>query len=153
MKIYTIKQTQFLPITVREAWDFFSSPKNLTKMTPKEMGFDIVYISGGEKTYAGQIMRYKLSILKGFKFDWMTEITHVHEPHYFVDEQRFGPYALWHHQHHFKEVAGGIEMTDEVNYAVPFGFIGRLANWLFVARKLNAIFAYRFAILKKYFVK
>lgn len=83
--------------------------------------------------------------------NWMTEITHVEEPHYFVDEQRFGPYALWHHQHHFKEVDGGIEMTDEINYAIPFGLLGRAANWLFVEREVNRIFNHRFSILEKYF--
>ncbi len=151
MKIYNLKRVQFLPITLAEAWEFFSTPKNLSKITPEHMGFKIVYISGGEKTYAGQIIRYKVSILPGIKADWMTEITHVQEPHYFVDEQRFGPYALWHHQHSFKEVPGGVEMTDEVNYAIPLGILGRLANWLFVEREVNRIFDYRFNVLAKYF--
>lgn len=152
MKIYTIKQTQFLPIGIKEAWSFFSSPKNLAKITPAKMSFDVTYISGdGNKTYAGQIIRYKLKIFPGIKTSWTTEITHVQEPLYFVDEQRFGPYALWHHQHFFKTVEGGVEMTDEVNYAIPFGFIGRLIHWIFVARELNGIFNYRFEVLKKYF--
>jgi len=137
---------------MEEAWSFFSSPKNLVRITPPEMEFDMIYRSGnGGKTYAGQIIRYKLKIFAGIKSTWTTEITHVQEPFYFIDEQRFGPYALWHHQHFFKAVNGGVEMTDEVNYAVPFGLIGRLANWIFVARELNRIFNYRFTILEKYF--
>lgn len=152
MKVYTISLKQFLPIPLAEAWDFFSTAKNLAKITPKEMGFDIVYISGdGEKTYAGQIIRYKFQIIPGLKMNWVTEITHVNEPHYFVDEQRFGPYALWHHQHYFKEVPGGVEMTDEVNYAIPLGLLGRLANSIFVSREVNRIFDYRYKILEQYF--
>lgn len=152
MKVYTISRKQFLPIPLAEAWDFFSSAKNLAKITPKKMGFDIVYISGdGEKTYAGQIIRYKFQIIPGLKMNWVTEITHVNEPYYFVDEQRFGPYALWHHQHYFKEVPGGVEMTDEVNYAIPLGLLGRLANSIFVSREVNRIFDYRFKILEQYF--
>lgn len=115
------------------------------------MGFHILYVSGGEKTYAGQIIRYKVQILPGIKMHWVTEITHVNEPFYFVDEQRFGPYALWHHQHHFKEVPGGVEMTDEVNYAIPLGLLGRIANALFVGREVNRIFDYRFKVLEEYF--
>lgn len=152
MKIYTIKQTQFLPISMEEAWDFFSSPKNLTKITPGEMEFNVIYISGNtNKTYAGQIIQYTLKILGGIRAHWTTEITHVNEPFYFVDEQRYGPYALWHHQHFFKTVEGGVEMTDEVNYAIPFGIFGRLANALIVAKELNRIFTYRLKTLERVF--
>ncbi|MBL7859751.1 MAG: SRPBCC family protein [Cyclobacteriaceae bacterium] len=153
MKIYTLQRTQFLPISMAEAWDFFSTPRNLSKITPEHMGFNILYVSGGEKTYAGQIIRYHVQILPGIKVHWVTEITHVQEPEYFVDEQRFGPYALWHHQHRFKAVAGGVEMTDEVNYAIPVGFLGRLAHWLFVGREVNRIFEHRFTVLERYFKK
>lgn len=151
MKIYNLKRVQVLPISLAEAWAFFSTPRNLSKITPEHMGFKIVYISGGDKTYSGQIIRYKVSILPGITVNWTTEITHVQEPVYFVDEQRFGPYALWHHQHHFREVPGGVEMTDEVNYAVPLGLLGRLANWLFVEREVNRIFDHRFRVLADYF--
>lgn len=115
------------------------------------MQFKILYKSGGEEMYAGQIIRYKVNVLPFVPVTWVTEITHVQEPHYFVDEQRFGPYALWHHQHSFKEVEGGVEMTDEVNYAIPLGFLGRLANALFVGREVNRIFDHRFTILNDYF--
>lgn len=137
-------------MTLEEAWDFFSSPKNLSGITPKHMGFRILYISPGDKMYPGQLIRYIVRIPPLGSMQWVTEITHVHEPHYFVDEQRFGPYAFWHHQHHFKEVLDGIEMTDEVNYVIPFGFLGQLANWLFVEQKVNAIFDYRFKMLVEY---
>ncbi|HTJ50738.1 MAG TPA: SRPBCC family protein [Cyclobacteriaceae bacterium] len=153
MKIYHIKRKQTLPIGVEEAWDFFSSPSNLTKITPAKMDIHVLYISGGDKTYAGQIIHYKLKILSIFKIHWTTEITHVREPHYFVDIQLAGPYALWHHQHHFREIENGVEMIDELNYAIPFGLLGRLVNWLFVAREVNAIFDHRFTVLKRYFLK
>jgi len=99
--------------------------------------------SGDQKVYAGMLITYKVSPLFGIRLNWMTEITHVKEEEYFVDEQRFGPYALWHHQHHFKKVEGGILMTDILNYAIPFGPIGRLANVLFVSTKIRDIFDYR----------
>lgn len=115
------------------------------------MGFKILYISGGDKAYAGQIIRYQVYILPGIKIHWVTEITQVKEQSYFIDEQRFGPYALWHHQHHFKEVPGGVEMTDEVNYAIPLGLLGRLAHALFVGREVHRIFNHRFTVLEKFF--
>ena len=101
--------------------------------------------------YPGQIIRYRVSLAPFISTTWVTEITHVSEPNYFVDDQRFGPYALWHHQHHFKEVSDGVEMTDEINYAIPYGPLGRLANWLFVERQLNAIFDFRFNVLQQFF--
>src|SRR5579862_7988793 len=145
MKIYNLKQKQFLPVSIEEAWNFFTNPKNLTKITPDGMEFIIDYISGDEKkTYAGQIIKYRIKIFPGMTVKWTTEITHLKENHYFVDEQRFGPYSLWHHQHHFKEVDGGVEMTDEVNYAMPFGLLGKFAHWLWVGREVKRIFDYRF---------
>jgi ligand-binding SRPBCC domain-containing protein len=151
MKIYNLKRTQFLPITLQEAWDFFSSPNNLEKITPSKMGFVILYKSGGEKMYPGQLIRYTVRVLPFLPLHWVTEITHVQEPQYFVDEQRFGPYALWHHQHHFTKVDGGVLMADEVNYAIPLGILGRLAHWLFVGREVSAIFEHRFHVLQKFF--
>jgi ligand-binding SRPBCC domain-containing protein len=153
VKIYNLQRKQILPISLEEAWSFFSSPKNLSKITPDNMGFDIRYMSGGNNTYPGQIIIYKIKILGGLRVSWVTEITHVQEKNYFVDEQRFGPYALWHHQHHFKTTDEGLEMTDEVNYAIPFGFVGRLAHWLFVERQVNAIFDHRYRVLETYFAK
>jgi len=151
MKIYNLKKQQFLPIPISEAWGFFSSPKNLSKITPDHMNFKILYQSGGEKAYAGQIIRYRVNVLPLISVHWVTEITQVKEPKHFIDEQRFGPYALWHHQHHFEEVNGGVLMTDEVNYAIPFGFLGRFAHWLFVGKEVNRIFEHRFITLEKFF--
>ena len=148
MKIYTVHRKQFLPITQSEAWNFFSSPKNLAKITPPNMKFRIQYVSGGEKMCAGQLIRYKIKMMPAIVIGWTTEITQVEEPHSFIDEQRFGPHALWHHQHRFKEMPGGIEMTDEVNYAIPLGWLGQLAHWIFVDREVNRIFEYRFKKLE-----
>ena len=153
MKIYNLRKEQFLPISLQEAWAFFSSPKNLAKITPEHMNFKILYQSGGDKAYAGQIIRYQINVLPFIPVHWVTEITQVKEPFHFIDEQRFGPYALWHHQHHFEEVKGGVLMTDEVNYAIPFGILGRFAHWLFVAKEVNRIFEHRFRTLADFFSK
>ena len=105
------------------------------------------------KMYPGMIITYIITPLPGIKMNWMTEITHVKEKEYFVDEQRFGPYALWHHQHHFKEVKGGVLMADILNYAIPYGFIGRIANSLLVAKKISVIFDYRKKAIENLFGK
>ena len=151
MKIYHLKQSQFLPITQSEAWKFFSSPKNLSVITPAKMNFKILSMSGGEKMYPGQIISYKVNVLPLLRLRWVTEITHVQEPAYFTDEQRFGPYALWHHKHHFTPVSSGVEMRDEVDYALPLGFLGRVAHWLFVERAVNGIFEHRNKVLENIF--
>jgi ligand-binding SRPBCC domain-containing protein len=153
MKVYTLVRKQFFPISIHQAWDFFSSPKNLAKITPLKMDFRILDISGNDEIYAGQIIRYKIKALPFYTVYWVTEITHVQEPYYFVDDQRSGPFALWRHKHSFKEVDGGVEMTDEVSYAIPFGPLGLLAHWLFVRREVNAIFNHRFETLEKQFQK
>jgi ligand-binding SRPBCC domain-containing protein len=117
------------------------------------MIFRVEYVSGDPTVmYAGQIMRYKIGMLPGITTDWMTEITHVHKPSYFIDEQRFGPYALWHHQHWFKPADGGVQMTDEVNYAIPLGILGRMANALFVEKELRRIFKFRYTTIEKLFI-
>jgi ligand-binding SRPBCC domain-containing protein len=151
MKIYHLKRSQQLPITQEKAWEFFSSPENLGTITPPRMKFKIISISGEKKMYAGQLIRYKIQLFPFWTLNWVTEITHVHEPDYFVDNQLFGPYALWHHQHHFKANEKGVEMTDELHYAIPYGFIGRLVNWLFVAREVIAFFDFRLKTLEQYF--
>lgn len=142
MKIYTLKSKQKLPISVEEAWQFLSDPKNLKRITPEYMGFDI--ISGGERAiYAGQLIQYIVTPLFGIKTKWVTEITHVVEGKYFVDEQRFGPYSLWHHTHFLNEIEGGVEMEDIVNYKLPFGFLGTLVHPFLVKPKLTEIFEHR----------
>jgi len=116
------------------------------------MGF-VVTSDFDENTemYPGMIITYKITPLFGIKMNWMTEITHVKENEYFVDEQRTGPYALWHHQHHFKEVKGGVLMTDLLNYAIPYGIIGRLANNVLVEKQIRNIFKYREKAVNKLF--
>ena len=150
MSFYRLKTEQKLPISLQEAWDFFSSPKNLSKITPKHMGF-IITNQPSETMFEGQIITYKVSPLLGVKISWMTEITTVKENEYFIDEQRFGPYSLWHHRHHFYEIDGGIKMIDEVNYKLPFGFLGSIAHRLFVRKKLKSIFEYREKVLIEMF--
>lgn len=136
-----------------EAWSFFSNPANLQAITPANLGFRIVSKYHGDKMYPGQIIEYKVSPLLGIPMYWMTEITHVEPGKYFVDEQRFGPYALWHHQHHFKQIEGGVEMTDIVNYRIPLGFLGRIANSVLVKRQLKKIFDFRFTKVEEMFGK
>ena len=142
MKIYTLQAKQKLPITIDEAWAFLSNPKNLKVITPDYMGFDI--LSGSEKPmFAGQIIEYIVTPILGIKTKWVTEITHVVDREYFVDEQRFGPYSLWHHKHFIKKIDGGIEMEDLLHYKLPFGILGQLVHPLLVKPKLDEIFEYR----------
>tara|TARA_R100000541_G_scaffold58420_1_gene69633 strand:+ start:60 stop:533 length:474 start_codon:yes stop_codon:yes gene_type:complete len=142
LKIYTLHAKQKLPITVEQAWDFLSDPKNLKVITPDYMGFYI--LSGADRPmYAGQIIQYIVTPVLGIKTKWVTEITHVKDNTYFVDEQRFGPYALWHHKHFIKEIDGGVEMEDIIDYKVPFGWLGQLVHPFLVKPKLNEIFEYR----------
>ena len=150
MKLYSLKTRQIVPISLEEAWDFFSSPENLSRITPEHMNFHILS-NLPEKIYPGMIIEYKVTPFKPFTTGWVTEITQAKAPQFFIDEQRFGPYAFWHHQHHFKQVPGGTEVIDIVHYGLPLGFLGRFAHWLFVKRQLNAIFDYRTAALVKFF--
>jgi len=144
MKAYHLKFSQRLPISLSEAWDFFSSPMNLSKITPKDMAFTVTSeLPADEKMYPGMIITYKVSPLPGIKLNWMTEITQVEDQQYFIDEQRFGPYKFWHHQHHFKEIPGGVEMNDILTYGLPMGIFGSMANSVFVAGKLQQIFDFR----------
>jgi ligand-binding SRPBCC domain-containing protein len=152
MKIYRLHKTQNLPITVETAWSFLSDPKNLKTITPDYMGFNIV--SGADRPmFAGQIIQYIITPVLGIKTKWVTEITHVIDKRYFVDEQRFGPYALWHHKHFIKEIDGGIEMEDIIDYKVPFGLLGQMFHPILVKPKLEGIFSYRTKKLEELFGK
>ena len=133
-----------MPVSLEEAWEFFSRPKNLKEITPANLGFNIISKHHGDKMYAGQIIEYKVSPLLGIPLYWMTEITQVVENQFFIDEQRYGPYSLWHHQHHFKPIEGGVEMTDIVHYKIPFWFLGDIANSIMVKSELRKIFDFRF---------
>ncbi|MBM3452945.1 MAG: SRPBCC family protein [Bacteroidetes bacterium] len=148
--MYQLKTTQIIPTDMKECWDFFSSPKNLKTITPDYMGFEVL-VDIPEKMYAGLMIEYEVKPILGFPIKWITEITHVDEMKFFVDEQRKGPYKIWHHEHHFKQVQNGIEMTDIVSYEIPLGILGRLAHPLLVKNKLNQIFDYRFKKVEEIF--
>ena len=142
MKIYTLHSKQNLPISLDEAWEFLSNPKNLKTITPPYMGFKT--LSGDDRDmFAGQIIQYIVTPVLGIPMKWVTEITHVQDKKYFVDEQRFGPYALWHHKHFLKEIPGGVEREDIVDYKVPMGILGQLVHPFLVAPKLKEIFDFR----------
>ncbi|MDC1543375.1 SRPBCC family protein [Flavobacteriaceae bacterium] len=150
MKLYRLETVQNLPISQKEAWDFLSDPKNLKRITPEYMGFEI--LSGAtDKMYAGQIIQYIVTPVMSIPTKWVTEITHVDEGKYFVDEQRFGPYALWHHKHFIKPIHKGVEMIDIIDYKIPFGILGQLVHPIIVAPKLKEIFEFRKHALNEMF--
>jgi ligand-binding SRPBCC domain-containing protein len=142
MTLHTLHSIQKLPIPLDQAWDFLSNPANLSVITPPDMAF-IIRSGADKKMYPGQIIHYWVSPVAGIKTQWVTEITHVQDQQFFVDEQRFGPYKLWHHKHFLKAVDGGVEMEDLIHYVIPFGFLGSLAHKLFIRKKLEAIFEFR----------
>ncbi len=148
-KVYNFKTIQVLPVTMEEAWDFFSSPANLAAITPEKLQFKIISAHHGEAMYPGQLIEYTVKPLLGIPIYWMTEITHVEHHKFFIDEQRFGPYSFWHHQHHFKQTSEGIEMTDIVHYKLPFWCIGDIAQRLVVQKQLEQIFNYRYEVVEK----
>jgi ligand-binding SRPBCC domain-containing protein len=137
-----LSQEQFLPITLEEAWSFFSNPRNLNEITPEDMVFKITSNPPAEM-YPGLFITYKIKPILNIEFDWCTEITHVTDRKFFVDEQRKGPYAIWHHEHHFQEVNGGVLMTDIVHYYIGKGPFGWIAGKLFVHKRVEEIFTYR----------
>lgn len=151
--IYTISAKTLVRTDVQTLWDFISLPENLLKITPPDMEFRITFRSSldGEKMYPGQIIAYKLRPMPFFKASWVTEITQVLEKRFFIDEQRFGPYRFWHHQHILQEADGGIEMIDIVSYKLPYGFLGRWVGGRLVRKKLKGIFDYRAKRMKEIF--
>lgn len=150
MKLYQLHSKQILPISREKAWEFLSDPANLKVITPERMGFHI--ISGADRPmFTGQIIQYRVTPFPGYTTKWVTEITHVEQGRYFVDEQRFGPYALWHHKHFIKEMETGVEMEDIIDYKIPFGILGQLAQPLLVKKQLTEIFKYREQKLKELF--
>jgi len=153
MAFYQFTATQKIPASVQQVWDFMSSPKNLKEITPAYMGFHIASPNLPEKMYPGMIISYTVSPLMGIKMTWVTEITQVHDKQYFVDEQRMGPYTMWHHQHKLEAIEGGVLMTDIVSYQPPFGFLGAIANLLFIRSKLQEIFDFRTLAVEKKFGK
>lgn len=153
MRIYTLQREQYLPVSLEKAWAFFSTPLNLNEMTPDDMAFEILTDVEGKKMFPGMIINYKVSPFPGVKMRWTTEITHVEDYKYFVDEQRFGPYAFWHHKHFFEEVEGGVKATDVVDYGLPLGPLGSIAHALIVKNKLKHIFDFRFKKMEELFGK
>ena len=153
MPIYTFEENQKIPASMQEVWDFISSPENLKHITPEHMGFDIMTKNLPSKMYPGMIIKYRVSPLGGIKTTWVTEITHIKEGEYFVDEQRIGPYKIWHHQHWIAPIEGGVLMKDIVNYQPPLGVLGAIANKLIIKHKLQEIFEYRSMKLESRFGK
>ncbi len=151
MGFYQFKREQVIHSTINEVWDFISSPENLKKITPDSMGFDIRTTDLPSKIYNGMIISYTVRPMLGIKTNWVTEITHVVDKSYFVDEQRVGPYTMWHHQHIISPVENGVLMKDIISYKPPFGILGNIANVLFIRKKLKSIFNYRTKVLEEFF--
>lgn len=142
MKIHSLRRRQFLPITLEEAWPFFSTPRNLEAITPGFMNFRITS-DVPEHIYSGLIITYRIAAVAGIPMTWVTEIKHVEHLHRFVDEQRLGPFRFWFHEHRFTAVEGGIEMEDSVHYVMPWGWLGEWVHAVFIRRRLQAIFDFR----------
>lgn len=143
MAIHTLETRQVIKASLQQAWDFFSSPRNLSRITPPEMGFTILS-DLPERMFAGMMIEYKVTPLFGIPITWLTEISQVREGEFFVDEQRVGPYAIWHHEHHFKDLGDGrVEMHDRVTYVPPFGLLGELVHPFIIKPQLDKIFAFR----------
>jgi len=151
MGFYQFTCEQKVNANLEQVWDFISSPQNLKEITPDHMGFDITSKQREEKMYEGMIISYLVSPILGIKTAWVTEITHVKEKSCFVDEQRMGPYTMWHHQHHIEEIPGGVMMRDIVSYIPPLGIFGSIANKLFIHSKLEEIFDYRLGAVERKF--
>ena len=148
--LHSLSREQFLPVTLQEAWDFFSSPRNLDTITPPELGLRIVHCPA-EKIHEGQIISYRVKILPAVWVPWVTEIKAVEERRAFIDEPRFGPYKFWYHRHTFEETEGGVKVGDLVHYIMPLGPLGSIAHTLFARRKLQRIFDFRREVLERRF--
>ena len=154
MKIHTLHKTQFLPIALEEAWQFFSTPLNLAKITPPDLGFEVLTpFKATDTINEGMLIEYYVKPLFGIRVKWVTKIGEINKPYSFVDNQLKGPYSLWEHTHYFKAVNGGVEMTDVVKYSLPLGIIGEIGHELLVKKKLETIFSYRKKTLDSLFQK
>jgi len=140
--IHYLHREQTIPARLEVLWKYFSEPKNLNEITPSDMNFEIV--AGGDVSmYEGQLIEYRVEFIHGVRSLWLTEIAHVRENEYFVDEQRVGPYRFWYHEHKFEVVGNGVRMTDHVTYAAPFGFLGDIVHAAWIRQKLKTIFDFR----------
>jgi ligand-binding SRPBCC domain-containing protein len=153
MALNTFETSQKFPTSAEQIWNFISSPQNLKHITPENLRFNIITKNLPKKMYLGMIIAYNVRPLLGIKRTWVTEITQVKELEFFVDEQRIGPFKFCHHQHRLKSIPGGILMQDIVNYQPPFGFLGSIANTLFIKKILKNIFQFRTLKLEKIFGK
>ena len=144
MAVHFIHNIQRIPITTEEAWTFFSTPANLSAITPDNMNFHILSGNATTTLYEGQVFEYKVSPLLHIPLYWKSLITTVEAPYRFLDRQLKGPYKRWEHQHNFKPIDGGVEMTDQITYEIPLGFLGEIANGLFVKQRLRGIFEFRY---------
>ncbi|MBI5010466.1 MAG: SRPBCC family protein [Bacteroidia bacterium] len=151
MGFYQYRKEQLLHAGVDEVWDFISSPSNLKEITPEYMGFDITSENMPEKMYRGMIISYMVRPLFGIKVTWVTEITEIAEKKFFIDQQRIGPYAFWHHQHFIEPLGEKVLMKDIVSYKPPFGILGSIANMLVIRKKIKEIFDYREMVLNSRF--
>lgn len=152
MKVYHKHWETLVPGTMEEVWNFFSNPANLQRITPDDMNFEILTDLSGVSMYQGMLIAYKVTPFAGIPLNWITEITSVVENQYFIDEQRFGPYALWHHEHRFEQTEDGILMTDNLHYGLPFGILGQWVNGIMVSNRIDHIFDYRENIIKEIFL-
>jgi len=141
--IHYLHREQVIPAPLERVWDYFANPSNLNELTPPDMKFEII-AGGDDRMYAGQMIEYRVEFVHGLRSLWLTEIAHVEEGRYFVDEQRVGPYRFWHHEHHFELLEAGVRMTDKVTYAAPFGMLGDIVTALWIRRRLDEIFDYRY---------
>jgi ligand-binding SRPBCC domain-containing protein len=140
--IHYLHREQIISASVEHVWEYFADPYNLNELTPPDMNFEIV--AGGDVCmYEGQLIEYRVEFLRGLRSLWLTEIAHVREGTYFVDEQQVGPYRFWYHEHFFKPWEGGMKMIDHITYAAPFGMIGDIVNDLWIKNRLAYIFDYR----------
>ncbi len=151
MGFFQLHKTHKIPATIDQVWDFISSPDNLKKITPEYMGFNITSKLLSEKMYPGMIISYEVSPVMGIKMTWVTEITQVKDKEYFVDEQRVGPYSIWHHEHKIEQIEGGVLMTDIISYKPPFGILGSIANSLLIKKQLQEIFDFRKGAIERMF--
>ena len=150
--IHYLTREQIIPATLEQVWDYFSDPRNLDEMTPPDMRFRIL-TAPLPRMYEGQIVEYRVEFIRGLPALWLTEIAHVREPRYFVDEQRIGPYRFWYHEHKFEPVAGGTRMSDQVTYSIGFGPLGDLLNAIWIGRRLKQIFDFRAEKIRQLFLE
>jgi len=140
--IHRLHQQQLIPASIEDVWAYFSNPENLNELTPPDMSFEITH-SGQKEMYPGQLIEYRVQFIRGIKSRWLTEIAHVRQHAYFVDEQRIGPYQFWYHEHWFETVDDGVRITDHVTYAMPFSLLGEVVHAFWIQKRLTAIFDYR----------